>query len=108
MEESKKTETWMQKYIAECTLGNETLTETIDKLRAGALYFNPNQKRYFILKIIGGVFIVLVTITLIRGRSKVRKFFKKIHPKQLYTSFKTRRQKKLLKDKEILELLYAT
>ena len=78
----------MQKYIAKCTLGNETAAETIAKLRGGGLYFDPNQKRYFILKIIGGVFIVLVTIILIKGRSKVRKFFKKIHPKKLYTSFK--------------------
>lgn len=107
MEDSKKTEAWMQKYIAECTLGNETAAETIAKLRGGGLYFDPNQKRYFILKIIGGVFIVLVTIILIKGRSKVRKLFKKIHPKKLSTSFKTRRQQKLLKDKERLELLYA-
>lgn len=108
MEESKKTDLWMEKYIAKCTLGNETVAETVTKLRGGQIYFDPNQKRYFILKVIGGVFIVLVTIILIKGRSKVRNLFKKIHPKKLYTSFKTRRQKKLLKDKEMLELIYVT
>lgn len=107
MEESQKTDAWMQKYIAECTLGNETVAETVAKLRGGQIYFDPNQKRYFILKIIGGVFIVLVTIILIKGRSKVRKFFKKIHPKKVYTSFKKKRYKKFIKDKEKLELLYA-
>ena len=100
MAESERTEAWMEKYI----LGDETL----EKLRGGAVYFEPNQNRYFIIKIIAGVGIMIITITLIRCRSKIGKFFKKIHPKKLYTSFKNRRQKKLLKDKEMLELLYAT
>jgi len=107
MEKSQNTEAWMQKYIAKCTLGNETVAETVAKLRGGQVYYDPNQKRYFILKIICGVFIVLVTIILIKGRSKIRKFFKKMDPKNLYVSFKTRRREKFLKDKEKLESLYA-
>lgn len=99
MKESNETSAWMEKYI----LGDDNL----GKLRGGCQYFEPNQNRYFIIKIIGGVLIVVLTITLIRCKSKVGKFFKKIHPKKLYASFKTRRHKKFLKDKERLELLYA-
>lgn len=99
MSESNTTAAWMKKYI----LGDETL----EKLHGGARDFEPNQNRYVIIKIIADGLIMVLTITLIKCKSKIGKLLKKINPKKLYVNFKAKSHKKYLKDKEKLELLYA-
>ena len=89
MSENKTIFTWMEKYL----LGDDNLGNFTQNF----YYFEPTQNRYYGIKII---------ITLI-SRSRMGKFFKNIHPKKLYAGFKRRRQKKLLKNKEMLESLYA-
>jgi len=86
MESSNATSAWMEKYI----LGDETLTS----LRGGAAYLEPDKNCYIIIKIITVGLIMVVTFTLIKGRSKIGKFFKKINPKKLYRKLKTRRHER--------------
>ena len=98
MEQNRTISEWMKRYM----LGDDNLKGGFQNF----YYFEPTQNRYYGIKIICGALIVVFIITLI-SRTRVGKVFKKIHPKKLYAGFKRRRQVKLVKTREMLELLYA-